>query len=914
MKPYIVTYSALILSTCCLSACAPFYNLISDSKIISFLNTSNASSSKEFSGSSLLNVIDVEEIDDTVLNEKSAVAVAKKLARFDENNLNHDFEIGSSNAYNNHQYYRLKQTYKGIPVYGSGAALKVDSHGNVLMANESTRAIDSVDFENKCSKKKIELSIYKYYSVVKLDPLIDLYIAPFDDSSLLIYPIDNEEYRLVYRIEVAGKDFYDSVYVDAKTADIIKINSNISYSYDLPENGEIRSYSVMGQRERQSFDAYYFEPDYYMKDPGRKIELYRLGTEEYGWNWILEQSYEVNNDDISEVTWTQAADLNDYGSEVDAFSNLQKVFDALLKKGYVLSNGVVPANIIIYTNMAIAEGTGLRALLQGKGYNYNNAFSYGSKENNYGFIGVGANYSRETTSSADLDIMAHEFGHLIVNYEIGDMDSAEAKAINEGIADIIGELIEYEVTGRCNWIHGSQTPRNLINPTDSENQLDSYLGFTESTEEHAGSTILSHAAYLMWNGIDGDTRLYESLNEEDLYHLWFDIIRMMPENCGFNYLRDIAVCTAKSLHVEDPERFSWKKVCTVYEAFNQVDVNIYTVGDKISLNVYSAGKEEHYNDFRVSVINRANAKEKTYTNEDALNITFDEPGLYQIAVIDNKNKDNVTYLYFNSNEGEYSIPVFVFSKCGLSSESSQEITSYADMVNHAEFNGHTYALFDLDMDWHEAREYCNSVGGYLASITSKEEDLFVYDFISANGYKDVYFGLSDAAERDHWVWESGEDYVYSNWHAGEPNHQDGYEYYGMYFHMFNDGTWNDGDGGKCAFLCEWNTADADVSEETEGIETAGADYQDISGSSGSVSTDEAKRIAYEYWGFNEGDKDPETGFDLFINEPEMIEAATGRKYYVVSCFWFVSEGDRGHPSRLDTIYIDIESGEVLTSI
>lgn len=239
---------------------------------------------------------------------------------------------------------------------------------------------------------------------------------------------------------------------------------------------------------------------------------------------------------------------------------------------------------------------------------------------------------------------------------------------------------------------------------------------------------------------------------------------------------------------------------------------------------------------------------------------------------------------------------------------------YADMVNHAEFNGHTYALFDLDMDWNEAREYCNSVGGYLASITSKEEDSFVYDFISANGYRDVYFGLSDAAERDHWVWESGEDYVYSNWHAGEPNHQDGYEYYGMYFHMFNDGTWNDGDGGKCAFLCEWNTADADVSEETEGIETAGADYQDISGSSGSVSTDEAKRIAYEYWGFNEGDKDPETGFDLFIDEPEMIEAATGRKYYVVSCFWFVSEGDRGHPSRLDTIYIDIESGEVLTSI
>ena len=45
--------------------------------------------------------------------------------------------------------------------------------------------------------------------------------------------------------------------------------------------------------------------------------------------------------------------------------------------------------------------------------------------------------------------------------------------------------------------------------------------------------------------------------------------------------------------------------------------------------------------------------------------------------------------------------------------------------------------------WEEAKEYCESKGGYLATITSKEEDEFVYSCLKNKfGYENAYFGFT----------------------------------------------------------------------------------------------------------------------------------------------------------------------------
>ena len=121
------------------------------------------------------------------------------------------------------------------------------------------------------------------------------------------------------------------------------------------------------------------------------------------------------------------------------------------------------------------------------------------------------------------------------------------------------------------------------------------------------------------------------------------------------------------------------------------------------------------------------------------------------------------------------------------------------------FNNHYYYIYDIDdvTTWEEAKQYCEAQGGYMATITSKEEDDFLFSYITDLGYTSVLFGLSDIEEPDIWTWVTGEDVIYENWASGEPNHQGGYEHYGQYYGKNPDGTWNDGSGKTCPFLCEW---------------------------------------------------------------------------------------------------------------
>ena len=91
------------------------------------------------------------------------------------------------------------------------------------------------------------------------------------------------------------------------------------------------------------------------------------------------------------------------------------------------------------------------------------------------------------------------------------------------------------------------------------------------------------------------------------------------------------------------------------------------------------------------------------------------------------------------------------------------------------FNGHSYALFDDLMTPPEAERYCQSIGGYLASITSQEENDFAVSLF-AQGALDAYtIGATDRDSEGVWKWMNGEPWDYSNWYPGgsvgtkEPN-------------------------------------------------------------------------------------------------------------------------------------------------
>ncbi len=52
----------------------------------------------------------------------------------------------------------------------------------------------------------------------------------------------------------------------------------------------------------------------------------------------------------------------------------------------------------------------------------------------------------------------------------------------------------------------------------------------------------------------------------------------------------------------------------------------------------------------------------------------------------------------------------------------------------ADFNGHTYQFIDEDSTWEEARNFCISRGGHLATVTSAEEQQYLESlFGNVNG-------------------------------------------------------------------------------------------------------------------------------------------------------------------------------------
>ena len=122
-----------------------------------------------------------------------------------------------------------------------------------------------------------------------------------------------------------------------------------------------------------------------------------------------------------------------------------------------------------------------------------------------------------------------------------------------------------------------------------------------------------------------------------------------------------------------------------------------------------------------------------------------------------------------------------------------------------EKNGHYYQLFANKMGYYEAKAFCESLGGYLTTITSAEENSFVYSLTAGH---QIWLGGSDRAEENTFRWETGEAFSYENWHSGEPNNGtvtsgDGQDY----IQMWEGGTWDDMycGGETRSFICEWDS-------------------------------------------------------------------------------------------------------------
>ena len=142
------------------------------------------------------------------------------------------------------------------------------------------------------------------------------------------------------------------------------------------------------------------------------------------------------------------------------------------------------------------------------------------------------------------------------------------------------------------------------------------------------------------------------------------------------------------------------------------------------------------------------------------------------------------------------------------SDATREVTriniSLESPVTEKVFEGHLYiAVSTTDpILWAEAAAAAQLAGGYLVSVTSSEENDFVFSLVNestfwatgSGGYALGPWLGGYQNEGGNWTWASGEDFAYTNWHSGQPdNYQGGLgaEDFLQFWGNAISPTWND---------------------------------------------------------------------------------------------------------------------------
>ncbi len=117
-------------------------------------------------------------------------------------------------------------------------------------------------------------------------------------------------------------------------------------------------------------------------------------------------------------------------------------------------------------------------------------------------------------------------------------------------------------------------------------------------------------------------------------------------------------------------------------------------------------------------------------------------------------------------------------------------------------NGHWYDVIWIEagLTWEDARTLAARDGGYLATLTSSDENDFVWEFLNAGlapgtQYPSYWLGgyqteLTDEPD-GFWVWVTGEAWIYETWHPNEPNNGVGGTQHYLHYWDTQWGEWDD---------------------------------------------------------------------------------------------------------------------------
>lgn len=452
------------------------------------------------------------------------------------NDPHNEFVYNNTNSDEYGNTFCLKQVYNGIPVYGREVMVSTDTAGNITSLNSGY--LPSVLINTTPT-----VSVEDAYSAAKN------YIGgsvTASDGSLVIYSLFGTNPVLAWSIQVEGTDntnnyVSSTVLVNAESAIPIIDFSNIQTGNVVSSGKDLLGNTRTFNTKFSWLSMLFFE----MRDTIRNISTY-----DNSWRPLPAVIYS------SEFNW-----WTDKAS-VSAHANVETAYDFFKNLGrYSWDNEGSSTDIYVH------------------GFTDNASSSTNSSRTVLRFGDAGSRY--KLNAAAALDVAGHEYTHSVVA-SMTALDSNYNNApgaINEGYADLFGYLIENK--NDPEWLHGEdiynrRAGRNMSNPEEFEQPI-SVGGryYQEPTNNpnstndnggvHKNNSIISHAAYLMWNqGISDKTRLAK---------LWYGSLRK-----GYDATAEYINVRRNVLKAAREQHFSANEIQIIKNAFDEVNI-IETVGN-----------------------------------------------------------------------------------------------------------------------------------------------------------------------------------------------------------------------------------------------------------------------------------------------------------------------------------------------
>lgn len=190
----------------------------------------------------------------------------------------------------------------------------------------------------------------------------------------------------------------------------------------------------------------------------------------------------------------------------------------------------------------------------------------------------------------------------------------------------------------------------------------------------------------------------------------------------------------------------------------------------------------------------------------------------------------------NNDMGKYYTHIYAYDANGNAIQSVAapvvELKTEPQEIATTTYNGNRYTVYNADISWTVAKQWCKENGGHLVTVANEKEWNGICKALKQFNGVPCWLGAEKTGGK--WKWVTGEDCTYLPWDAGQPDCNGGTEFYlGSYVknkfmdcYNFNDypNTYTTIGG----FVCEYentNSSSLPTIKPNEQVEFYGKKYE-----------------------------------------------------------------------------------------